>query len=140
MRFTLKPALLALLVGALATPPSALAASGQPTTARGTRGMVVAAEPFAAEAGLEIIRKGGNAVDAAVAVGFALAVTHPIAGNIGGGGFMLIRLADGTAVMVDYREVAPAAATWDMYLDENGKLVPGSSTEGWKAAGVPGSP
>jgi gamma-glutamyltranspeptidase/glutathione hydrolase len=139
MRITDKPVLLASLLAVLTAVPHLLAATGQPTTARGTRGMVVAAEPFAAEAGLEIIRKGGNAVDAAVAVGFALAVTHPIAGNIGGGGFMLIYLADGTAVMVDYREVAPAAATWDMYLDENGKLIPGSSTEGWKAAGVPGS-
>jgi gamma-glutamyltranspeptidase/glutathione hydrolase len=139
MRITHRSALLAALLVVVALVPQLLAATGQPTTARGSRGMVVAAEPFAAEAGLEIIRRGGNAVDAAVAVGFALAVTHPIAGNIGGGGFMLIRLADGTAVMVDYREVAPAAATWDMYLDENQKLIPGSSTEGWKAAGVPGS-
>jgi len=139
MRFTLPSVLVATFIAALAAPTGLLAAPGQPATARGTQGMVVAAEPFAAEAGLEILRKGGNAVDAAVAVGFALAVTHPIAGNIGGGGFMLIRLADGTAVMVDYREMAPGAATWDMYLDENKKLIPGSSTEGWKAAGVPGS-
>ncbi len=127
-------AVLALAVGARPRADTA-----PPETARGTHGMVAAFEPFAAEAGLEILRKDGNAVDAAVAVGFALAVTHPAAGNLGGGGFMLVRLANGAAVMVDYREVAPAAATWDMYLDADGKLIPQSSTRGWRAAAVPGS-
>lgn len=101
--------------------------------------MVVASEPLAAEAGLEILRAGGNAVDAAVAVGFALAVTHPSAGNIGGGGFMLIRRADGETVVVDYREQAPAAASRNMYLDASGELIPEASIVGPLAAGVPGT-
>jgi gamma-glutamyltranspeptidase/glutathione hydrolase len=101
--------------------------------------MVVASEPLAAEAGLEILRAGGNAVDAAVAVGFALAVTHPEAGNIGGGGFMLVRLAGGEAVVVDYREEAPAAAARDMFLDARGELIPEATTIGARAAGVPGT-
>ena len=82
---------------------------------------------------------GGNAVDSAVAVGFALAVVHPPAGNIGGGGFMLIRMADGTTHFLDYREKAPAAATRDMYLDEHGKVIEGASEIGYKSIGVPGS-
>lgn len=139
MRTTLQSALSVALLAALLALNAPAAEVAQPDTARGTSGMVAAAEPFAAEAGLEILRQGGNAVDAAVAVAFALAVTHPTAGNIGGGGFMLIRLADGTAVMVDYRETAPAAATWDMFLDEQGKLIPGSSTKGWRSAAVPGT-
>lgn len=101
--------------------------------------MVVAADSLAAQAGIEILRQGGNAVDAAVAVAFALAVTEPRAGNLGGGGFMLIRMADGRAVMVDYRETAPGAARWDMYLDAEGSLIPGRSTTGWLSAGVPGT-
>ncbi len=108
-----------------------------PVAAR--QGMVVASEPLAAEAGLEILRAGGNAVDAAVAVGFALAVTHPEAGNIGGGGFMLVRLAGGEAVVVDYREEAPAAAARDMFLDARGELIPEATTIGARAAGVPGT-
>jgi len=102
-------------------------------------GMVASSEPQASEAGVEILRAGGNAVDAAVAVGFALAVTYPAAGNIGGGGFMLIRLASGEAVVVDYREEAPAAASPTMYLDARGELVPESSTVGARAVGVPGT-
>ncbi|MGH9805506.1 MAG: gamma-glutamyltransferase [Candidatus Acidiferrales bacterium] len=115
------------------------AAAGYQETARGAKGMIVAVEPFAAEAGLEIFRQGGNAADAAVAVAFALAVTHPQAGNLGGGGFMLIHLADGTDAMVDFRETAPGAATADMYLGPDGKLAAGASTRGWRSAGVPGS-
>ena len=102
-------------------------------------GMVVASEPLAAEAGLGILKAGGNAVDAAVAVGFALAVTHPQAGNIGGGGFMLIRLAGGEAVVVDYREEAPGAATRNMYLDERGEAIADASMVGARAAAIPGT-
>ncbi len=102
-------------------------------------GMVVAGEPFAAEAGLEVLRAGGNAIDAAVAVGFALAVAHPEAGNIGGGGFMLIRLANGEATVVDYREEAPAAASRNMFLSARGELIADASVVGPLAAGVPGT-
>lgn len=102
-------------------------------------GMVVSSEALASDTGLEILRIGGNAVDAAVAVGFALAVTHPVAGNIGGGGFMLIRLANGAAVVVDYREEAPAAASHDMYLDTRGEPIPEASIVGALATGVPGT-
>src|ERR1700761_3396739 len=101
--------------------------------------MVVSEEHYATEAGLDVLRQGGNAVDAAVAVGYALAVTHPCCGNIGGGGFMLIHLKDGTEKFIDFRETAPAAATPDMYLDSSGNAVRQASTLGWKAVGVPGS-
>jgi gamma-glutamyltranspeptidase/glutathione hydrolase len=103
------------------------------------QGMVASSEPLASEVGAKILRAGGNAVDAAVAVGFALAVTYPQAGNLGGGGFMLIRMADGQAVVVDYREEAPRSASRNMYLDANGELKPESSTVGALAAGVPGT-
>lgn len=105
---------------------------------RATHGMVVAQEPIAADVGLAVLRNGGNAVDAAVAVGFALAVTHPFAGNLGGGGFMLVRLADGTSDFLDFRECAPAKASRDMYLDANGNPTR-DSIVGWRSAGVPGS-
>ena len=105
----------------------------------GRHGMVVSSEQHASEAGVEILKAGGNAVDAAVSVGFALAVTHPFAGNIGGGGFMLVRMAAGDAVVVDYREQAPAAATHNMYLDARGNIIPGASIEGALAIGVPGT-
>lgn len=101
--------------------------------------MVVASEPLAAEAGVEILRAGGNAVDAAVAVGFSLAVTHPQAGNLGGGGFMLIRLASGEATVVDYREQAPGAAHRDMYLDASGEPISEASIVGARAVAVPGT-
>lgn len=109
------------------------------TSVAARHAMVVASEPLAAEAGLEILRAGGNAVDASVAVGFALAVTHPAAGNIGGGGFMLIRRADGETVVVDYREQAPATASRNMFLDASGELISEASTVGPLAAGVPGT-
>ena len=101
--------------------------------------MVVTVQHNASDAGVEILKQGGNAVDAAVAVGFALAVTYPAAGNLGGGGFMLIRDKHGRTHFLDYREKAPAAASRDMYLDEHGNVVPGMSLVGYKASGVPGS-
>jgi gamma-glutamyltranspeptidase / glutathione hydrolase len=101
--------------------------------------IVVSVHEQASRVGVEIMQAGGNAVDSAVATGFALAVVHPAAGNIGGGGFMLIRMADGKAHFIDYREKAPAAATSDMYLDARGNVIPGASEIGYKAIGVPGS-
>jgi gamma-glutamyltranspeptidase / glutathione hydrolase len=106
---------------------------------RAQHAMVVSVHHLAADAGVEIMREGGNAVDAAVATGFALAVVHPAAGNIGGGGFMLIRLKDGKSTFIDYREKAPLAATANMYLDAKGDVIPEASIVGYKAIGVPGS-
>jgi gamma-glutamyltranspeptidase/glutathione hydrolase len=103
------------------------------------KAMVASVQPDASDAGVEVMKAGGNAVDAAVAVGFALAVTHPEAGNIGGGGFMLFRTTGGEVHFVDYREKAPAKATADMYLDKNGNVIEGSSTVGYKAIAVPSS-
>jgi gamma-glutamyltranspeptidase/glutathione hydrolase len=110
--------------------------AAQPVRAR--HGMVVTRETHATQAGLKILASGGNAIDAAVAVGFALAVTHSSAGNLGGGGFMLVRLADGRTTFIDFRERAPEAASHDMYLDANGKLTRDSLT-GYRASGVPGT-
>jgi gamma-glutamyltranspeptidase / glutathione hydrolase len=101
--------------------------------------VVVSTHELASSVGVEIMRAGGNAVDAAVATGFALAVVLPGAGNIGGGGFMLVRMADGKTHFLDYREKAPAAATRDMYLDAQGNVIPGASEIGYKSIGVPGS-
>lgn len=101
--------------------------------------MVVSAHPLASEVGVKILKNGGNAVDAAIAVQFALAVVNPRAGNIGGGGFMVIREADGTSDAVDYREKAPNKANRDMFLDEEGNVVKGLSTAGHLACGVPGA-
>lgn len=108
------------------------------TPAHARHGMVVAMEGIAADVGVSVLQKGGNAVDAAVAVGFALAVTHPFAGNIGGGGYMLIRLADGRAAFIDFRERAPEKSSHDMYLDASG-MPTRDSIEGWRSSGVPGS-
>ncbi len=104
------------------------------------RGMVVSAHRLASEVGVDVLRRGGNAVDAAVATGFALAVVFPEAGNLGGGGFMVVRTADGAATTFDYRERAPGAAHRDMYLDAAGNFLPHKSRLGHLAAGVPGSP
>ena len=106
---------------------------------RGNGGVVASRSPLASQVGVDVLKGGGNAVDAAVAVGFALAVTYPSAGNIGGGGFMVIRLADGTTVANDHRETAPAKAGRDMYLDDEGEVVDGLSTASHLAVGVPGS-
>lgn len=105
---------------------------------RAKHGMVVTVEPHATEVGLKVLENGGNAVDAAVAVGFALAVTHPGAGNIGGGGFMLLRMADGRTTFIDFRERAPLAASRDMYIGPDGKATR-ESMVGYRASGVPGT-
>ena len=128
--------LIRLLLTILALASSAFAAT-RPVHAQ--HAMVVSVHELASQAGVEILQAGGNAVDAAVATGFALAVVHSPAGNIGGGGFMLIRMADGKSHFLDYREKAPAAATRDMYLDAQGNVIEGASEYGYKAIGVPGS-
>ncbi|MGA8263923.1 MAG: gamma-glutamyltransferase [Ignavibacteriaceae bacterium] len=106
---------------------------------RSKHGMVVSASTIASKVGVEIMKRGGNAVDAAVAVGFALAVTYPYAGNIGGGGFMVIHLQNGENTTIDFREKAPLAASKNMFLDKNGKYIPALSQQGTTSAGVPGS-
>nr|WP_240162069.1 gamma-glutamyltransferase [Gluconacetobacter azotocaptans] len=107
--------------------------------AAGQHGMVVSAQHLASEAGARILAQGGNAVDAAVAVAYALAVVYPAAGNIGGGGFMTLRTPDGRMQFVDFREHAPLAATATMFQDAKGNVIPGLSITGWKAVGVPGT-
>ncbi len=104
-----------------------------------THGQVVSAHPLASQAGLQILQAGGNAIDAAVATGLALAVVHPAAGNLGGGGFMVLALKDGRATTLDFRETAPAAARAGMYLGADGQLVPSSNHEGFRAVGIPGT-
>ena len=125
-----------LLVIALNVP---MTMAREPVRAR--HGMVASTNEVASRVGVEIMKRGGNAVDAAIAVAFALAVTHPAAGNLGGGGFMMIRLKDGRTTAIDYREMAPVAAHRDVYLDKNGNLIEGEggSLVGYRAAGVPGT-
>ena len=120
----------------LALASTLLGATREPVHAR--RAMVVSADAHATEAGVAVLKNGGNAIDAAVAVGFALAVTHPRAGNIGGGGFMLIRFADGRSTFIDFRERAPSAASREMYLDADGNPTQ-DSVVGYRAVGVPGT-
>lgn len=117
----------------------ARAATREPV--RGRHAMVVSQHELASKIGVEILKKGGNAVDAAIAVGIALAVVYPEAGNLGGGGFMLIRNKNGDVNAIDYREMAPAAAGRDVFIDKNGSLIrgEGSSTIGYRASGVPGT-
>jgi gamma-glutamyltranspeptidase/glutathione hydrolase len=114
--------------------------AASPAPAEGEHGMVVTAQHLASQVGVDILKSGGNAVDAAVAVGYALAVVYPTAGNLGGGGFMTIRLKDGKTTFLDFRERAPLASTKTMYLDREGNPIPGASTAGYLAVGVPGSP
>src|SRR5205807_3679928 len=104
----------------------------------GERAMVVTSHQLASDVGLDVLHRGGNAVDAAVAVAFALAVVHPVAGNIGGGGFMIARMRDGTVGALDFRETAPTGATRDMYVDTAGNAI-GSSLTGHRSVGVPGT-
>src|SRR6266550_534176 len=126
-----------LLVLLLLLAPTLHAASRLP--ARAKHGMVASVDAIASRVGVDVMKRGGNAVDAAVAVALALAVTWPEAGNLGGGGFMLIRTADGKAEAIDYREIAPLAATRDMYLDPSGNVIKDASLVGYKAVGVPGT-
>lgn len=119
--------------------PFASSFSDSPDPVRGKNGMVVSAHELASKVGIEILQKGGNSVDAAVAVGFALAVVYPQAGNIGGGGFMVIHFPDGKNTTIDYREKAPLKAHRDMYLDENGNFLIELSSKGILSSGVPGS-
>src|SRR6478609_2633109 len=121
-----------LLVGTLTTTAHAK------NLVRAQHAMVVAQEPLAADVGRRVLMDGGNAVDAAVSIGLALAVTHPSAGNLGGGGFMLVRLADGTTAFLDFREAAPGKANRDMYLDSDGNPTK-DSIFGWRSSGTPGS-
>ncbi len=132
------PLLTALLSCAtLGLPATTWAASARPVA--GTGGMVVTESPEVSRVGAEVLKKGGNVVDAAIAVHFALAVAYPQAGNLGGGGFMLIRMADGTTEAIDFRETAPAAATRDLFLGSDGRPDPRLSTETLLGTGVPGS-
>jgi len=107
--------------------------------ARGTRAMVATEQHYATQAGVDILRRGGNAVDAAIAVGYALAVVDPCCGNIGGGGFMLVRMHDGRERFIDFREKAPLRAGPRMFLDASGNVIPHASTKGYLAVGVPGT-
>jgi len=150
IRFTRMFACSGILIAVLAAPlgffcnfdiltTTTLAASRDPVRAR--HGIVASTNEVASRVGVDVMKRGGNAVDAAIAVAFALAVTHPAAGNLGGGGFMMIRLKNGTTTAIDYREMAPAAATRNVYLDKDGKVIEGEGgpLEGYRAAGVPGT-
>lgn len=125
------------LITGTVLPGPLMAASQVPVGAE--HGMVVSAHRLASDAGVEVLKEGGNAVDAAIVVAYALAVTFPEAGNIGGGGFMTIRFADGRQSFIDFRETAPGAATPTMYLDKAGKVIPLLSTRGHMAVGIPGT-
>jgi gamma-glutamyltranspeptidase/glutathione hydrolase len=135
----MKPKLLTILFAATLVlyQPGTHAASQAPVAAE--HGMVVTAQHLATQVGVDVLKAGGNAVDAAVAVGYALAVVYPAAGNLGGGGFMTIQLADGRKTFLDFREKAPLAATPNMYLDSQGNVIKGASTNGLLAVGVPGT-
>jgi gamma-glutamyltranspeptidase/glutathione hydrolase len=127
-----------LLVALFALAPLALqAASRAPVAAE--NGMVVTAQRHATDVGVDVLKRGGNAIDAAIAVGYALAVVYPAAGNLGGGGFMTVQFADGRKTFIDFREVAPLAATADMFLDAQGNVIPDASLRGHLAVAVPGT-
>jgi len=121
--------------------PSLVATAASREPLRSRHGVVASTSEIASQVGVDILKRGGNAVDAAIAVAFALVVTHPAAGNLGGGGFMMIRLRDGQTTAIDYREMAPMAATRYIYLDKNGNVIKGEGGPlvGYRAAGVPGT-
>src|SRR5579863_2904869 len=119
--------------------PALCTAGGTAHPVRAPHAMVVSVQGLASQAGVDTMKAGGNAVDAAVAIGFALAVVHPEAGNLGGGGFMLFRSSGGAVHFLDFRERAPGRATPTLYQDARGRVVPELSTIGFKAIGVPGS-
>lgn len=127
----------AIILALALCPQPALSVAPAPVSAE--RGMVVSAHRLASTAGLNVLKDGGNAVDAAIAIAYALAVTFPEAGNLGGGGFMTIRLADGATRFIDFRETAPGRASADLYQDKDGKVIEGLSTRGWRAVAVPGT-
>jgi gamma-glutamyltranspeptidase / glutathione hydrolase len=124
---------------ALLLAPCLVARAAAPLELESDKGMVVTAQHLASDVGAAVLRQGGNAIDAAVAVGYALAVTHPCCGNLGGGGFMTIHFADGKNSFINFRERAPLAAGADMFLDAQGKVVSNRSLEGYLAVGVPGT-
>ena len=119
--------------------PAASSLAASPPAVEARHAMVVSANRLASQAGLAMLRRGGNAIDAAVAMGYVLAVVDPCCGNIGGGGFLVAHLADGRGVFLNFRETAPAAATRDMYLDAQGTVIRGASLRGWRAVAVPGT-
>ena len=139
MRALAKACLAVLLTSSLVVAQALPVMAASPAAVEANHGMVVSAHRLASEVGVEVLKSGGNAIDAAVAVGYALAVVYPSAGNIGGGGFMTVRLKAGRTSFLDFRERAPQAASKDMYLDASGNVVPGRSTAGYLAVGVPGS-
>src|SRR5260370_1541880 len=140
-RLLLPVSLIAVILSTQIAPANIVAVSASREPVRARHGIVASTNEIASKVGVDIMKRGGNAVDAAIAVAFALAVTHPAAGNLGGGGFMMIRLKDGRTTAIDYREMAPAAATRNVYLDKNGNVIEGEggSIEGYRAAGVPGT-
>jgi gamma-glutamyltranspeptidase / glutathione hydrolase len=127
------------VVAALALAGAAQLHAASQAPAAAENGMVVSAQHLATKIGVDVLKRGGNAIDSAVAVGYALAVVYPAAGNLGGGGFMTVQLADGRKTFLDFREKAPLAATANMYLDKEGNVVKGLSTVGHLAVGVPGT-
>ena len=131
----IRPTILLFLLLISAGPASAF--MGQPVTAE--NGMVVTSQKIASDVGVDILKQGGNAIDAAVAVGYAMAVVHPCCGNLGGGGFATLHLADGRDLFLNFRERAPYAATETMYLDDKGEVIKGASLRGYLAVGVPGT-
>src|SRR6267378_8570554 len=141
MRLLLPVSLIAVILSTQIAPANIVAVSASREPVRARHGIVASTNEMASKVGVDIMKRGGNAVDAAIAVAFALAVTHPAAGNLGGGGFMMIRLRNGKTTAIDYREMAPLAATRNVYLDKNGNLIEGEggSLVGYRAAGVPGT-